>query len=78
MRYAVMFQIEQDEWVYASGENPFTSSSPILTFNTHEAASEVAEKYNTGIVVQQEGELREFDRSERGRSVVRSLVNGRS
>lgn len=73
-----MFQIEQDEWVYASGENPFTASSPVLTFTTHDAASEVAAKYNTGIVVQQEGELREFDRSERGRSVVRSRVNGRS
>ena len=38
MRYAVMFQIERDEWIYASGENPFNASSPVLTFTTHEAA----------------------------------------
>jgi len=77
MRYAVMFEIERDEWVYASGENPFTANSPILTFATHEAASKEAGKYHTGIVVQQEGDLREFDRSERARAAVRSRVNGR-
>ena len=77
MRYAVMFQIEWDEWIYASGENPFNASSPVLTFTTHEAAKKEADKYHTGIVVEQEGDLREFDRSERAASVIRSAMNGR-
>ena len=72
-----MFQIEENEWVYASSENPFDHNSPVATFSTQEAAIKEAGKYHTGVVVEQEGDIREFDRSERLRSVVRSKINGR-
>tara|TARA_R100001377_G_C3141403_1_gene92817 strand:+ start:195 stop:431 length:237 start_codon:yes stop_codon:yes gene_type:complete len=78
MRYAVMFQIDENEWVYASSENPFDHNSPVVTFTTHEAASKEAGKYHTGVVVEKDGDLRELDSSERQRSAVRSRINRRS
>ena len=52
VKYAVMFEVEKGEWMYASGENPFTYDSPPLIFSTKEEARKVAMKYNTGAVVE--------------------------
>ena len=52
VRYAVMFEVEKDEWMYASADNPFTYSSTPLTFSTKEEAHKVAMEYNTGVVVE--------------------------
>tara|TARA_R110000782_G_scaffold73065_1_gene146054 strand:+ start:114 stop:359 length:246 start_codon:yes stop_codon:yes gene_type:complete len=76
MRYTVMFQVEEGEWMYASAENPFTYSSPALSFTTREEALVEAGKYNTGIVVEREGNIREFNREERLRAKMRDILNG--
>ncbi len=76
VKYAVMFEVERGEWMYASGENPFTYNSPPLTFNTKEEARKEAIKYNTGIVVQRDGDIREFSKGERMAAKIRQIANG--
>ena len=50
--YAVMFQVELGEWMYASAENPFTYDSTPIVFLDKTKAEEYAKTWNTGVVVE--------------------------
>jgi nuclear transport factor 2 (NTF2) superfamily protein len=52
VRYAVMFEVEEGELMYASGENPFTYDSSPLIFVDKAKAEEYAKTWNTGRVVE--------------------------
>jgi hypothetical protein len=75
MQYAVMIEIEKGEWTYVSEENPFTIYSMPMLFNNRDAAEEEASKWNTGVVVEREGMIRSFDKSEVTRAKVRNYLN---
>ena len=75
MKYAVMIEIEMGEWSYVADENPFTIYSSPLLFNNREQAEEEATKWNTGVVVEREGEIRSFDSSEKSRAKLRAYMN---
>jgi len=71
MRYAVMFEVELGEWMYATGETMFDYNTPKLTFGSQAEAEEVRKTFNTGIIVPVEGKIRELDESERKRSFAK-------
>jgi hypothetical protein len=75
MKYAVMIEIERGEWSYVSEENPFTIYSSPMLFNNKAQAEEEAAKWNTGVVVEREGDIRSFDKSEKSRSKLRAYMN---
>ena len=75
MKYAVMIEIERGEWMYVADENPFTIYSSPLLFNNREQAEEEAAKWNTGVVVEREGAVRSFDKSEKSQSKLRAYMN---
>lgn len=50
-KYAVMFEIEEGEWMYASAENPFSYNSMVRVFDTEQQATDHAKQWNTGRVV---------------------------
>jgi hypothetical protein len=47
-----MFEVEEGELMYASGENPFTYDSSPLIFVDKAKAEEYAKIWNTGRVVE--------------------------
>lgn len=51
MKYAVMFEIEKGEPEYVRTENPFNIHTPVLLFDSKEAAQAEAQRWNTGQVV---------------------------
>jgi hypothetical protein len=51
-KYVVMFQVEQNELMSASIENPFTYNSKAIEFDNITDAEEYAKKYKTGIIVE--------------------------
>ena len=75
MKYAVMIEIERGEWMYVADENPFTIYSSPLLFNNRDQAEEEAAKWNTGVVVEREGAVRSFDKSEKSQSKLRAYLN---
>lgn len=75
MKYGVMIKVDKGEWLYVSEDNPFTIYSSPLLFNNKEQAEEEAAKWNTGIVVEREGDVRSFDKSEKTRAKLRSYMN---
>ena len=75
MKYAVMIEIERGEWSYVADENPFTVYSSPLLFNNRKQAEEEAAKWSTGVVVEREGQIRSFDKSEKSRSKLRAYMN---
>ncbi len=54
-KYAVMFEVEAGELMYASAENPFTYDSTPIIFLCKESALNFSKKFNTGIVVEYNG-----------------------
>ena len=52
MKYAVMIQVDEGEWMYVSADNPFDYNSKPLLFDTKEQAQEAAKEWNTGWVVE--------------------------
>jgi hypothetical protein len=70
--WAVMFEIEKDEFVYDTGKNPFTDKDEPLVFKTKEEAQVQAAKWNTGIAV---GYIRPMSDDERQRSKEREAIN---
>jgi len=77
MRYAVMFEVEEGEWMFATGQQVFDYNTPHLTFGSRAEAEEVRKTFNTGIIVPVDGEIREMRDSERLRSLDRSKYNGK-
>jgi|TARA_R110000822_G_scaffold259506_1_gene384638 hypothetical protein len=77
MKYGVMIEIERGEWMYVADENPFTIYSSPLLFNNREQAEEEAAKWNNGVVVEREGTVRSFDKSDKSRAKHRAVVNNR-
>ena len=49
--YAVMFEIDTDEFVYDTGKDCFTAFDPVKWFTSKEEAQKRADKWNTGTVV---------------------------
>ena len=52
VKYAVMFEVDSGELMYASAENPFTYDSDPIVFLDKPSAINFSKKFNTGIVVQ--------------------------
>ena len=75
MKYAVMIEVERGEWSYVSEEDPFTIYSAPRLFNNKAQAEEEAAKWNTGVVVEREGDIRSFDKSEKSRAKLRAYMN---
>lgn len=61
MKYAVMIDFDEDEWMYVLDSNPSIEGvTPVKLFDTWEAAQAHARLWNTGRVVQwHEGENNE-------------------
>ena len=59
MKYAVMFEIERGEPEYVRVSNPFNRDTPVLVFDSKEAAQREAQNWNTGVVVVWDREGRE-------------------
>ena len=74
--YVVMFEIEKGEYVYDTGKDIFTNYDPAITFATEEEALKRAAKWNTGIVIHRNVNIREMTRDERDRAKVRASLNG--
>jgi hypothetical protein len=51
-KYAVMYEIDYGEWMYATHENPFTYNSEPILFESFSLAETHAKKYNTSTVVE--------------------------
>lgn len=51
-KYAVMFEIERGELVYATGKQPFKTGDSPKIFETKEEAEAEAARWNTGTVVE--------------------------
>mgnify|MGYP003650174448 CR=1 FL=1 len=51
-RYVVRFEVDTNEFMFASAENPFSYDSEPLIFLNKEAAETHAKKYQTGEVVE--------------------------
>ena len=51
MQYAVIFEIEHGEPEYVRVSNPFNRDTPVLVFDSKEAAQREAMNWNTGVVV---------------------------
>jgi hypothetical protein len=58
VKYAVWLEIDKGEWDYVrtlnEGNNSWSETSPIKTFNTKEEAQQESNKWNTGKVVEYE------------------------
>ena len=52
MKYAVLIQVDEGEWMYLSEDNPFTYESEPQIFETKEEAEAAAARWNTGRVVE--------------------------
>jgi hypothetical protein len=50
-QWAVLIEIDHGEFMYATAFSPFDYHTPILIFDTKEAAEQCASQWNTGIVV---------------------------
>tara|TARA_R110000782_G_scaffold9189_1_gene29740 strand:+ start:156 stop:383 length:228 start_codon:yes stop_codon:yes gene_type:complete len=70
--WAVMFEVEEGEYMYDTGKLMFTSKDNPLVFYNKENAVAQAKLWNTGIVVPW---LREFDEEERQASIQRDQAN---
>ena len=55
MKYAVLIQVDEGEWMYLSEDNPFTYKSKPQIFETKEDAEAAAARWNTGRVVEYHG-----------------------
>ena len=66
--YAVMFEIDTDEFVYDTGKDCFTANDPVIWFTDKEEAQKRADKWNTGVVVPY---IRPMTEDERRSSVQR-------
>lgn len=55
-KYAVMIEVDEGEWMYVSGDNPFTYASKPQVFETRSEAEEAAKMWNTGWVVEYDKE----------------------
>ena len=75
MRYAVMFEVDTNEWMYATGKKVFSYKTPMITFGSKAQAEELRKTFNTAVIVEVEGEIRELDKDERQRSVEREYLN---
>jgi len=73
-RYLVKFEVDEDEWAYASAENPFTYDSKPLIFATKGEAEAHLLRYNNAYVVEQT-DIRPLTTDERSRAKVRALIN---
>jgi|TARA_R110002126_G_scaffold11847_4_gene52316 hypothetical protein len=51
-KYAVMYEVDYDEWMYATHENPFTYNSEPIIFEGFGQAEEYAKRFNTSTVVE--------------------------
>jgi len=51
-KYAVMFEVEEGEWMYLTEDNPFTYASKPLIFDDLRMAEAAALLWNTGCVVE--------------------------
>ena len=51
-KYAVMYEIDYGEWMYATHENPFTYNSDPIIFESFSLAEDYAKKFNTSTVVE--------------------------
>ena len=73
-QYLVKFEVDVDEWAYASAENPFTYESKPLIFETKGEAEAHLLRYNNAYVVEQT-DIRPLTTEERNRAKVRALIN---
>jgi hypothetical protein len=55
MKYAVLIQVDEGEWMHLSEDNPFTYKSKPQIFETKEDAEAAAARWNTGRVVEYHG-----------------------
>ena len=51
-KYAVMFEVEEGEWMYLTEDNPFTYASKPRIFDDLRMAEVAALLWNTGCVVE--------------------------
>lgn len=51
-KYAVMFEVEEGEWMYLTEDNPFTYASKPRIFDDLRMAEAAALLWNTGYVVE--------------------------
>lgn len=70
--YAVMFEIEEGEFVYDTGKQIFTNHDSPVIFKTKKEAQKQADKWNTGVVVSY---IRPMTKDERNRSKEREAIN---
>lgn len=70
--YAVMFEIEESEFVYDTGKQIFTDHDSPVIFKTKKEAQKQADKWNTGVVVSY---IRPMTKNERNRSKEREAIN---
>ncbi len=66
--WAVMFEIEEGEFIYDTGKDCFTLNDPAIYFTDKEEAQKRADKWNTGVVVPY---IKPMTDDERKRSVQR-------
>ena len=71
MRYAVMFEVDTNEWMYATGQQVFSYKTPRLTFGSRNEAEEVRKTFNNAVIVEVEGDIKELTKEERQRSITR-------
>ena len=51
-KYAVMYEVDYGEWMYATHENPFTYNSDPILFESFGLAEDYAKRFNTSTVVE--------------------------
>ena len=71
MRYAVMFEVDTNEWMYATGQQVFSYKTPRLTFGSKNEAEKVRKTFNNAVIVKVEGDIKELTKEERQRSITR-------
>jgi hypothetical protein len=50
-KYAVMYEVDYGEWMYATHENPFTYNSDPILFESFGLAEDYAKRFNSSKVV---------------------------
>lgn len=55
IKYAVMIEVDEGEWMYLTDENPFTYASKPRLFDDIHMAQAAAQLWNTGHVVEYKG-----------------------
>jgi hypothetical protein len=71
MRYAVMFEVDTNEWMYATGKKVFSYKTPRITFGSEAQAEELRKTFNNAVIVKVEGDIKELTKEERHRSLER-------